>query len=67
MDVVYRVEGMSCGGCVNSVTKAIQAVAPSAMVSVELETKRVTVTGIDDDDMIRQAVENAGFDFGGRI
>ncbi|MCW9045654.1 MAG: heavy-metal-associated domain-containing protein [Alphaproteobacteria bacterium] len=63
MSASYLVDGMTCGGCSNSVTNAIKGKAPEAKVSIELETKRVTVDGFDDMDAIKQAVEDAGFDF----
>jgi copper chaperone len=66
MSQSYRVDGMTCGGCAASVTKAIQAVEPAAEVEVDLDKKIVTVRGLDDDDAIAGAVEDAGFDFGGR-
>jgi copper chaperone len=66
MSEKYRVEGMTCGGCANSVTKAIKAVAPDAKVDVDLEAKLVAVDGLDNVDIIRKAVEDAGFDFAGR-
>ncbi len=63
MSSIYLVGGMTCGGCANSVTNAIKGKAPEAKVSIELETKKVTVDGLDDVAAIKQAVEDAGFDF----
>jgi copper chaperone len=66
MKKTYRVEGMSCGGCVSAVERAIKASAPQAVVLVELEGGLVSVDGVDDDDeLIRNAVEEAGFTFAG--
>ncbi|MEE9357805.1 heavy-metal-associated domain-containing protein [Candidatus Vondammii sp. HM_W22] len=65
MSKIYKVEGMSCGGCVSSVEQAIKSAAPSATVSVVLESGLVTVDGVDDDGMIAQAVDDAGFTFAG--
>lgn len=61
----YKVSGMTCGGCVRSVEKAIKAVAPAAQVSVDLESGKVSVEGIADDGLVAKAVDDAGFDFGG--
>ncbi|MEE8410510.1 MAG: heavy-metal-associated domain-containing protein [Myxococcota bacterium] len=65
----YRVDGMTCDGCASSVTKAIEAAKPGAevVVEVDLEAKKVTVAGLDDDQVVADAVTGAGFDFGGRI
>lgn len=66
MSTTYRVDGMKCGGCSASVTKALQALNPQASVTVDLEAKTVTVGGLDDIEAIRGAIEDAGFDFGGK-
>ncbi len=67
MAKTYKVEGMSCGGCTSSVERAIRAAAPDADVSVELEGGLVTVEGVDDESLIRQAVEDAGFTYAGVV
>ena len=65
MSGIFRVSGMSCGGCVNSVEQAIKAVAPEAEIEVILDGGLVKVEGLDDNDLVRQAVEDAGFTFEG--
>ncbi len=67
MEVKYRVDGMTCGGCVRSVTTAIQAGNPLLQVEVSLPEKTVLVQGKHDEQSIRQAIEDAGFDYGGRL
>lgn len=62
----YIVKGMTCDGCVNSVTNAIKHADPKARVDVVLEGGRVTVDSTMDDEGIKTAVEDAGFDFEGR-
>ena len=44
---IYKVEGMSCGGCSSSVEQAIKRVAPDASVEVELEGGLVRVEGVE--------------------
>ncbi|MET0013418.1 MAG: heavy-metal-associated domain-containing protein [Sedimenticola sp.] len=66
MQKTYKVEGMSCGGCSSSVEQAIKTAAPGAEVSVELEGGLVTVSNVDDDALVAQAVEDAGFTFAGQ-
>lgn len=61
----YRVDGMSCGGCANSVTNAIKAVAPEVEVAVDLEAKTVSVEGALAAATVEQAVTDAGFEFKG--
>lgn len=68
--VDLSVDGMTCGHCVASVTEELKEVPGVAIVSVELVsggTSKVTVhtdTGVDD-DAIREAVSEAGFDLVG--
>lgn len=67
MKKVYRVQGMTCCGCSNSVEQAIKQVAPDVEVTADATADEVTVTGDCDEDLIRTAVEDAGFDFGGIV
>jgi copper chaperone len=62
----YKVDGMTCGGCAGSVTRAIMAVEPNAKVEVDVQKGIVSVEGVDDDETVGQAVADAGFTFGGR-
>ena len=62
----YLVSGMTCEGCVRAVSNAIKRAAPGADVEVELASGKVTVEGVDDESVIAQAVEDAGFEFTGR-
>jgi len=67
MSKTYSVLGMTCQGCANSVTNAIAAVAPGSEISVDLEAKQVSVEGCDDQAVIAQAVDDAGFEFAGSV
>lgn len=40
---VFEIKNMTCGGCVNGVTKAVLAVDPKAHVEVDLASKKVMV------------------------
>jgi copper chaperone CopZ len=63
-DVVLRVEGMKCDGCVASVTEALERVhgVESAEVSLTEARARVTVgEGVTEDDLV-QAVTSAGYE-----
>ncbi len=65
MTTTYSVDGMTCGGCVASVTRALQAAAPDLKFDVSLDDKAVSVDGEHDAKVVEDAVEGAGFDFGG--
>lgn len=61
--VELGVEGMSCGGCVASVTGALQRVPGVKKVEVSLAQKLARVEGAGmDPARLRQAIEDAGFD-----
>ena len=57
-----KVAGMSCGGCVSSVTRAVSAAAPGAKVSVDLKSGEVSVDGTVSKQAIVSAIEDAGYD-----
>ncbi len=61
----YRVNGMTCGGCANAVTRAIKAAAPAAEVKVDLSAKTVSVEGNVAAETVKTAVKDAGFEFAG--
>ena len=67
MKTTYKVDGMTCGGCAAAVTRALKARDPAAEVEVDLDAGTVSVDGSEDEAGIGEAVEDAGFDFGGRI
>jgi len=57
-----QVEGMTCGGCVRSVTKAVQAVDSNARVDVDLPTKKVRIATQAGLDAVKAAISDAGYD-----
>jgi copper chaperone len=57
-----QVEGMTCGGCVRSVTKAVQSVDGNAKVEVDLASKKVRVDTQAGLDAVKAAVSEAGYD-----
>ena len=65
MDTSYRIGGMTCGGCVRSVTAALEKAGMRAHVDLGSGTARVE--GASDEANVRAAVERAGFDFGGVV
>jgi copper chaperone CopZ len=59
----YTVTGMTCAHCVSSVTEEVQEIPGVENVEVVLETGALTVTSSQslDDDAVRAAVEEAGY------
>ena len=57
----FKVQGMTCGGCVRGVTNALQRVDADAIVNVDLASKTVSVSSAADVQQLKQAIEKAGF------
>ncbi len=57
-----KVTGMTCNHCVQSVTQAVQSVAPVARVDVSLEKAEVNVAGPADPEQVIAAIADAGYE-----
>ncbi|MDB5034141.1 MAG: copZ [Chlorobi bacterium] len=58
-----RIDGMSCGGCVNSVKKALEHLPLERAPDVEIGSARVEYDEAElSHDQIIAAIEDAGFD-----
>ena len=57
----YQVEGMSCGHCVQAVTRAVKAHDPQAEVAVDLAAKAVSVRSEQPRERIAEAIRGAGY------
>jgi copper chaperone len=53
---------MTCGGCANSVERAVTAAAPGAKVKVDLASGEVAIDGYVAKQAIVTAIEDAGYD-----
>jgi copper chaperone len=63
MTQIWTVSGMTCEHCVASVSKEVSALAGVTSVEVTLETGELVVAAdtILADDLVRSAVEEAGY------
>jgi copper chaperone len=60
---IYSVPGVSCEHCVRAVTEEVGQVAGVESVVVDLDSKRVTVSGeAIDDGAVRAAIDEAGYE-----
>ncbi|MFI2608885.1 heavy-metal-associated domain-containing protein [Kitasatospora sp. NPDC018619] len=66
---VFRVEGMTCGHCVASVTAELKKLDGVGEVAVDLAAGTVTVgsTGPLADSEVAAAVDEAGYELVGRV
>jgi copper chaperone len=64
----YTVVGMTCGHCVSAVTEEVSQVPGVAAVDVDLASGGLTVTSdaAVEDEAVRAAVEEAGYELSGR-
>ena len=61
--IEYTVPGMSCAHCEAAVKTELEDVSGVDAVAVDLETKRVVVTGAGlSDAQLRAAIEDAGYE-----
>jgi copper chaperone len=56
-----KVSGMTCGGCINAITRAIQAQDPKAQVQVDLATQTVNLETALSKVQASEIVTEAGF------
>ncbi|MGR7026483.1 heavy-metal-associated domain-containing protein [Geodermatophilus sp. URMC 62] len=64
----YTVVGMTCGHCVSAVTEEVSGLPGVTDVAVDLASGGLTVTSEApvDDDAVRAAVEEAGYEVAAR-
>ncbi len=56
-----KIENMTCGGCANSVTKAIQSIDPTARIETNPVARSVTLETTASTAELQKALENAGY------
>jgi copper chaperone CopZ len=56
-----KVDGMHCGGCVNSVIRAVQSIDSHAQTDIDLKKKRVRVHTEVDLQTVVSAITSAGY------
>ncbi len=59
---IYGIKGMTCEGCVRSVTNALKSALGDVKFEVSLAENCVKVEGEHDPEKVKQAIEAAGFD-----
>ena len=59
--MTLKVSGMTCGGCINAVTRAVQAQVPQAKVEADLATQTVNLETSLTPTQASQLITDAGF------
>lgn len=57
----FTVSGMTCGGCINAVTRAIQSHDSQAEVKVDLATQYIELKTNLSKEQAQELIEDAGF------
>jgi len=57
----FKVEDMTCGHCVLRVTKKLQTFDPDARVTIDLESKKVSIDGAAGRGDYGYAIRDAGY------
>jgi len=57
----FTVSGMTCGGCIKVVTRAIQSADPNAQVKVDLSTQSIELQTVLSTSEAQNLIEDAGF------
>lgn len=59
--IVFNVQDMTCGHCVDRITKAINAVDSRATVEAQIAEKKISIESDADARQLAQAIEDAGY------
>ncbi|MBC7516838.1 MAG: heavy-metal-associated domain-containing protein [Alkalinema sp. FL-bin-369] len=60
--IVFTVPDMMCGSCGKKIIAAVTGVDPTSVVTADPETKLVTILTRCDEGMVRDAIEQVGFE-----
>ena len=61
-ELIMQVAGMTCGACVEAVTKAVRGLDPTAEVEVDLEHRRATIRTYAQTLEVAEALNKAGYE-----
>ncbi len=57
----FEVKDMSCGGCANSITRAVTNVDPAATLDIDVTAKIVNIDSALPPERLAAVIEAAGF------
>jgi copper chaperone len=61
MKLELKVPKIACSACVNTVTKAVTTVDPTATVEADTKTKMVSIETLATEAAIKDAIASAGY------
>ncbi|HYX33482.1 MAG TPA: heavy-metal-associated domain-containing protein [Oligoflexus sp.] len=57
----FKVEGMSCGHCIQTITKTLNNLDQSAKVVADLASQTIKVESVQDPKLLAAEIEDAGY------
>jgi len=63
----FSISGMSCGGCVNSLTRVLKAVPGIEPIKIEVGKARLRLDDRATSETVKEAVSRAGFEVTGEV
>ncbi|MBT3251798.1 MAG: cation transporter [Candidatus Marinimicrobia bacterium] len=60
-EVVFKVNDMTCGGCAGKIQKAIEESDVSLKVNIDIDKKKVSVTGNITETDAKEIIINTGY------
>ncbi len=67
MEMRIRINGMSCSHCQARVEKGLSELDGVTSVRVDLPTGTATVVGEVTEDLLRTALDDLGYEYGGKL
>lgn len=62
IDKTFTISGMSCGGCVNSLTRVLKSVPGIEPIKIEVGKAQLRLADHVTSQTVRDAVDRAGFE-----
>jgi len=62
IEKTFTIQGMSCGGCVNSLTRVLKSVPGIEPITIEVGKARLRLDERATSQTVKDAVERAGFE-----
>ena len=63
----FSISGMSCGGCVNSLTRVLKSVPGIEPIKIEVGKARLRLDERASSETVKEAVSRAGFEVTGEV
>lgn len=58
---IYKINGMQCTGCADSIVENIKKIENVADASVDFDSKSMSITGSPEEEVIQKVVEALGY------